>query len=239
MKNQGQWNESKFKFGTNGNYYVIPSRSKDYLNAYIVSGFLCDFYNTEFVSLIKDKTVLELGSGNCPIYPLIAMHANQYTTLDWPNSQHSTDYIDITHDLNTDILLDKFYDVIVAFDVMEHIYNVDTFLNTISKNLSKDGLTVISIPFLYWIHEDPHDYNRFTKFYLKRKLSEFGFVQVEINVYGGVINLFLDIIVKNLPTKLKLLIIQLIKITTRVDKVKSFRKELFPLYYIVKAKKLI
>ena len=57
----------------------------------------------------------------------------------------------IIKDLEKAFKLECLFDVIIAFEVIEHIRNHDTFMKNVKQNLKKDGLLILSTPSLsYW-----------------------------------------------------------------------------------------
>jgi hypothetical protein len=57
---------------------------------------------------------------------------------------------------------------------------------------------VLTTPFLYWLHEKPHDYFRLTEFALRRFCDEAGLEVVSLDTYGGAPDVVIDIVAKHL-----------------------------------------
>ena len=55
----------------------------------------------------------------------------------------------------------------------------------LARVLRPGGKLLLCVPFFYWIHEEPHDYYRYTEFALARfcELSELKIICLE--AYGG------------------------------------------------------
>ena len=64
---------------------------------------------------------------------------------------------------------DNFFDVVLLFDVLEHIENSDQLLSEINRVLKPGGKLLMQVPFIYPIHDKPRDFVRY---------SEFGFEQL-------------------------------------------------------------
>ena len=66
------------------------------------------------------------------------------------------------------------FDVIFAFDVFEHINNLELTIIELKRVLKTNGYIICSMPFLYRVHEAPNDYRRFTfegiKNYFQKRL---------------------------------------------------------------------
>ena len=75
----------------------------------------------------------------------------------------------IKADLNKKInIKKKFFDNVILFNVLEHIFDVKNAKNQISKITKKNGYLIGSTPFLYRFHKAPSDYLRFTKPFIIR-----------------------------------------------------------------------
>ncbi len=73
----------------------------------------------------------------------------------------------INADLNKKISIKKnYYNIVLLFNVMEHLLNIDNAKKQIKKILKKNGNLIGSTPFLYRFHAAPSDYLRFTKPFL-------------------------------------------------------------------------
>lgn len=80
--------------------------------------------------------------------------------------------IDIQLERNPDILMDakdlKFddnsFDTIFILEVLEHINEPHLAVEEVLRTLKPNGNTVLSTPFVFGLHDAPHDYFRFTKF---------------------------------------------------------------------------
>lgn len=57
---------------------------------------------------------------------------------------------------------DEFFDVVFATQVLEHIDNLPVLLGEISRVCKKDGVIILSFPFIYNEHGGPYDFRRFS-----------------------------------------------------------------------------
>lgn len=80
-------------------------------------------------------------------------------------------FADINKKHNPDILLDvanmnqidsESIDVINAIELFEHIEEIEMALKECHRVLKKKGILIISVPFLWQIHADPFDFQRWT-----------------------------------------------------------------------------
>lgn len=70
---------------------------------------------------------------------------------------------------------DCMFDGILCTQVLEHVENMDLLLAECNRVLKVGGCFVVSVPFVYKEHEQPHDFRRFTSYGLVLALSRNGF----------------------------------------------------------------
>jgi hypothetical protein len=69
-------------------------------------------------------------------------------------------------------------DCIVALEVFEHLKDPFLAIQNLRKILKKEGIIIISTPFIIGIHDTPHDYFRYTKFGLMNLFNDFSNVNI-------------------------------------------------------------
>ncbi|MBW8312522.1 MAG: class I SAM-dependent methyltransferase [Rhizobium sp.] len=68
-------------------------------------------------------------------------------------------------------IADDSVDTVVMFEVLEHLPAPGAALREIHRCLSPEGKVVLSVPFLYPIHDAPIDFQRYTEHGLRRALE--------------------------------------------------------------------
>lgn len=71
-------------------------------------------------------------------------------------------------------LSDASVDVVVIFDVLEHLAQPREALLEIARVLRPQGLLLLSMPFLYPVHDAPQDFQRYTEHGLRREIEAAG-----------------------------------------------------------------
>lgn len=138
----------------------------------------------EFSKYYKGQLV-DLGCGTAPYKDFFLQYVDSYVGIDWAESLHDFKG-DILSNLNKKIdLQDSFADTVVSLSVMEHLYNPEIFLLETHRILKEDGVLILGVPWMWWIHEAPHDYYRYSSFGLKHLLQKTGFSKVEIIPTSG------------------------------------------------------
>jgi SAM-dependent methyltransferase len=130
--------------------------------------------------------VIDLGCGNAPYKEDITKHTDQYTGVDWPHSYHDRRDIDVYANLVEGLpFQDEHADTVTALKVLEHLSEPDYFLSECKRILRPRGRLFILVPFVWQIHEAPHDYFRYTKYGLEYLLEKHGFVDIQIREKTG------------------------------------------------------
>lgn len=73
---------------------------------------------------------------------------------------------------------DESFDVVLANNVIEHLSDPADGVSEMRRVLAPNGQLLYTIPFLYPVHEAPHDYTRFTRYGLERLFRDFSAVQI-------------------------------------------------------------
>lgn len=182
--------KQRLRASRNSKFLSVSSR--------LMTDITATFYQKHIPLHVKGR-LADLGCGNVPFYFVYKDFVSENVCIDWPNSFHQNQYIDIACDLNTPLPLpDASFDSIIISEVLEHIANPQMIWSEMARILRKDGKILLSVPFLYRIHEAPHDYFRYTEFALKNFASNNGFRVLEIESFGGLPEIFTDILAKNL-----------------------------------------
>ena len=148
-----------------------------------------DYYIKNNIENLNDiKRVLIVGAGgriNDLVYRISVEKSFELFSLDI-EKQYNPDIIaDITdYDFNNDK-----YDVIIVSEVLQFIPDPQKAINNIYRGLNKNGIMILTVPFIYPIHDRPYDYYRFTMYALHHLLSKFSEVEViEKNSWSEAIN---------------------------------------------------
>ena len=101
---------------------------------------------------------------------------------------------------------ERTFDTIVSTQVLEHVRQPEIVIPEMARILKPDGVLIISAPMTWPLHEEPHDYYRYTLHGLRQLLQEADFeILDEIprgNNWTTMAQMFLDTQVGNLGQRL-------------------------------------
>jgi len=107
---------------------------------------------------------------------------------------------------NMDKIKDESIDVISAIELFEHVEDPEQGLRECYRVLKRDGVMILSVPFLYPIHSDPYDFQRWTEDKWKKILSEIGFRIEKFEIMGRYFTTILEykkILIQQFPFGLR------------------------------------
>jgi SAM-dependent methyltransferase len=122
----------------------------------------------------------DLGCGEMPFKDWLLNYADTYTGVDWCSSLHDLK-ADILADLNEPLPIEnEVANTVISLSVMEHLREPQVFLNEAHRILKPGGAMILQVPFMWWVHEAPYDYYRYTRFGLHYLFEKAGFVDVQV-----------------------------------------------------------
>lgn len=74
---------------------------------------------------------------------------------------------------------DASMDTVLLLEVLEHLRHPAQALSEIARVLRPGGILLLTLPFLYPVHDAPQDYQRYTVHGLQREIEAAGLVEVE------------------------------------------------------------
>ncbi|GIU82441.1 MAG: class I SAM-dependent methyltransferase [Acidobacteria bacterium] len=133
-------------------------------------------------------TVLDVGCGLMPYRKIIESNpkVEKYIGMDWQSPLYS-EFLkpDLEWDGKKIPLEDESVDCVMATEFLEHYADTEEILREIWRVLRYDGIVFATVPFVWNLHEIPHDEYRFTPFSLERFFANAGFKNIEISALGG------------------------------------------------------
>ncbi len=118
-------------------------------------------------------TILDIGCANQYIKRLLSLESH-YIGMDYPGT------VDTLYKTKPMLFGDaqilpvatESIDTVLLLEVLEHIPDTDATVSEIYRVLKREGCFVISMPFLYPIHDTPYDFQRLTIYGLRQLLNK-------------------------------------------------------------------
>ena len=195
MKNKENWTQSKYIF-KDGNLVASANPKEVGIGSRVIVNLVAQYYQQFIPKHVKGKT-LDLGCGKVPLYGMYREYISDITCIDWENSLHDNQYLDLACDLTAPLPLEnEQFDTIILSDVLEHLPNPENLWREMFRILTPGGKILLNSPFYCWIHELPFDYYRYTEFALKRFAESSGFHIIVLEAIAGIPEILADILAK-------------------------------------------
>ncbi len=108
------------------------------------------------------------------------------------NAKHKPDIVLNVSDMKQ--IDTKSIDVVNAIELFEHVKQIKEGLKECYRVLKNNGVLIISVPFLFPIHADPFDFQRWTSYKWRIELENIGFKIEKIIIMGLYYNHLADIL---------------------------------------------
>ncbi len=164
--------------------YLSPSCSSATLDLFIVRKAILTALSAQ-LPLFKG-TLLDVGCGYQPYKSLVLAYpsrAEKYIGLDVANDKYQEP--DIKWNGKLIPLHSASVECALATEVFEHCPDPDAVMGEVLRVLKPGGMLFLTVPFLWPLHDVPHDEYRYTPFALQRHLEKAGFTQVQLKALGG------------------------------------------------------
>ena len=133
--------------------------------------------------------LLDIGCGKMPYKNYILENSNvaKYVGLDIENALEYDVTVnpDFTWDGKKMPFEDNSFECAFGTEVLEHCPEPEIVLKEVVRVLKPGGFFFCTVPFLWNLHEVPHDEYRYTPFSLERHMKNAGFKDIEIKATGG------------------------------------------------------
>lgn len=133
---------------------------------------------------------LDVGAGRLAWRALISSKVSGYYATDTFPTHPNIDFVSDAQGLLP--IPDESFDSIFCCSVLEHMPKPWNAVPELFRVLKPGGVLILSVPFLYYLHGQPHDYFRFTHYGVRKLAQDAGFEVVELSVAGGLAHALLQ-----------------------------------------------
>lgn len=135
--------------------------------------------------LTSDMDVYDIGCGFKPFADILKGKVKSHVGVDIEDGFYDASHIDLVGTAYEVPVENGVADAIISSQVLEHLERPVDATKEAARILKKDGVMLLSFPFLYPMHAEPHDYSRITEFNIEKILSDEGFEILETKRIGG------------------------------------------------------
>lgn len=169
------------------NPFVFPKLNLDNIDRYAIRKSIFDALNSN-LGFFRGN-LLDVGCGKMPYKSFLTKNCSisNYTGVDLESAKIYDAKVqpDVFWNGKKLPFADQSFQTVLLTEVLEHCPEPQLVLNEIFRVLPENGHLFITVPFLWPLHEVPHDAYRYTPFTLQRLLNGAGFKEVEIRAHGG------------------------------------------------------
>ena len=246
MRDKDKWAPSKYVY-KKGRLMASRDENEVGIGSRLMADLIAEAYDENICKYVKGS-LIDLGCGNVPLYEAYRKYIDDNICVDWDKSFHRDDFLDNNCDFSKKIPYnDGEFNTIILSDVLEHIPEPKHLFIEMNRILTPGGKALINVPFLYWVHEQPYDYFRYTGNALQYLAEQSGFRIILIKTIGGAPQVIADILSKNilrLPIAGRYMAIAMQYIGYLFTRIKSLRKfsektgQFFPLGFFIVLEKV-
>ena len=125
---------------------------------------------------VKPGIMLDVGCGMKPYESLLKPPGSRYLGTDWPVTMDGSYGNRTRADFFSDSMVLPFrestFDTIISTQMLEHVRQPEVVIPEMARVLKPNGILILSAPMTWPLHEEPHDYYRYTIHGLRHLLEE-------------------------------------------------------------------
>ena len=135
--------------------------------------------------------LLDVGCGDKPYEPIFGPFVTEYLgieredTFAATSASSSSRRPDLVYDGQRLPFEDRTFDTVLNVQVLEHTPAPGALVREMARVLKHDGVLILSAPFQFRLHEEPHDYFRYSPHGLRVLCAEAGLEIVEVLAQGS------------------------------------------------------
>ena len=129
--------------------------------------------------------LVDLGCGHRPYEAIFGGHVNRYIGIDLDLSRYDAGAIDVLSSSEVVPLASESVDTVLSNQVLEHLREPGVAVSEMARILKPGGVAIITAPHIWGVHEEPHDYFRFTPYGLRHLAEKAGLRVESVDALAG------------------------------------------------------
>lgn len=190
---------------------------------------------------LAEERVLDVGAGSklADYHKFFSKPAAIIESTDIKNGQGNLSNTVLNLESDQLPFQDNSFDSVLAFNILEHIFNHQFLVNQMYRVTKKHGRLIGFVPFLINFHPDPQDYFRYTESALEKIFANAGYKNIVITRIGaGPMFVNFNNIVISLPRFLRMILLPIYTLLDAIIvKLRPKITRRYPLGYFFQATK--
>ena len=136
--------------------------------------------------------LLDVGCGEKPFEHLFKPYVTDYIGVEYEptfllteTGRRARSVVDVTYDGRRLPFPDADFDTVLSSQVLEHTPHPGALIQEMGRVLRPGGVLLLSAPFSFRLHEEPHDYFRYSPHGLRHLCDAAGLEVEQIEPHGG------------------------------------------------------
>ncbi len=137
------------------------------------------------VAHLASGTLLDIGCGEQPMRPIFEQRVDRIWGIDHLHTLHPNERIEIFGTALRLPFRSRAFDSAICLQVLEHVPEPVELLREAHRVLKPGAHLILTAPHIWNVHEEPHDYFRYTLHGLRYIFEKAGFEVLEVRPMAG------------------------------------------------------
>jgi len=132
--------------------------------------------------------LLDIGCGDSPYFDLFSTRIDSYVGINFFQEEAKDRHPSCAYLIGQGEhlpLRDNSVDTVLCTEVLEHVPEPDFLMQEIRRVLKPGGCLLVTVPQIWYLHHQPHDYRRYTKHGLEYLFKKYRFKVLKLKERGN------------------------------------------------------